>query len=192
MASIADSIEMDPDTGSVTSILDKESDRELVDHSAQHGFGDFVVRDPHMATCDDLDDVRVSVEHTGDVDDAGAVRFGWDAVTPLEAILTQAGSGALPPVSSYLEIDDPNLVLLAWKQAEDGDGWIIRLWNTADTPSTSTIRMPGLRLTEVRPVSLVEDPLPGTTDLTADAFKVEIAPCSVQTYRCSGAPESLA
>ena len=61
----------------------------------------------------------------------------------------------------------------------------MRLWNPADTPSTSTIRMPGLQLTDVRPVNLVEEPLPGTVDNTADSFKVKILSRSVCTYRCS-------
>jgi len=356
-------IEMDPVTGSVTSILDKSSDRELVDPKAQHGFGSFVVRDPHEAMFDQLEDVRVSVEHhgvvcvrlvcrgrihghpgvtrtftlhhdqkridyairvmkdatslldahaafpfklenpsfryegvmslldpitdffpgaysdnlpvqnwvkvsdddfsilwssldspsaslgdlwpgyvspahrsvigdalknealkiedikhawiysnlfsnnygtnfavtqsgdflfryvfttqAGDVDDARAVRFGLDAVTPLEAILTQTASGDLPPINSFLEIEDPNVMLLTWKRAEDDDGWIIRLWNTANTPAATTIRMPGLPLTDVRPVNLVEEDRPGTVDLGPDGFKAKLAGGSVQTYRCT-------
>ena len=59
----------------------------------------------------------------------------------------------------------------------------MRLWNPADTPST--IRMPGLQLTDVRLVNLVEEPLPGTVDNTADSFKVKILSRSVCTYRCS-------
>ena len=121
----------------------------------------------------------------GDVEDAEAVRFGWDAVTPLEAIPTQANSGSLPPVNSFLEIEDPSLVLLTWKKAEDGDGWIMRLWNPADAPSTSTIRMPGLQLTDVRPVNLVEEPLPGKLKLTTSTFTADIPPRGVCTYRCS-------
>ena len=61
----------------------------------------------------------------------------------------------------------------------------MRLWNPADTPSTSTIRMPGLQLADVRPVNLVEEPLPGTVDNTADSFRVKILSRSVCTYRCS-------
>jgi hypothetical protein len=45
--------------------------------------------------------------------------------------------------------------------------------------------MPGLQLTSVRPVNLVEEPLPGTAEWNNDAFTADIPPRSVCTYRCS-------
>jgi alpha-mannosidase len=39
-------LELDPNTGSVASLLDKETGRELIDPTSQHSFGSLVTRDP--------------------------------------------------------------------------------------------------------------------------------------------------
>jgi len=120
----------------------------------------------------------------GTVEDSEAVAFGFDAVTPLEAMFTPPGPGTLPTSNSFLEIENPGVALLTWKKAEDGHGWILRLWNTGETRALARVRMPGLRLLSAKPVNLVEEEVEGEVQLTPGGLDVEIAARSVQTVRC--------
>ncbi len=77
-------------------------------------------------------------------------RLGWERMTPLESDPVHAsGSGnALPRDSaSFLSIDRPEIALITWKLAEDGEGSILRLENTSD--QTATVHV-GSRLFHIR------------------------------------------
>jgi alpha-mannosidase len=120
----------------------------------------------------------VFTTHPGPVDDNTAIRFGWDAVTPLEAMFTTE-SGTEPAIRSFLEIDDPNLVVLSWKKAESSDGWILRLWNPTDSPIATAVNIPGI--TSFQQVTLTEEPLPGTSP----SSEPDIPPGDIRTYLCT-------
>ncbi|MDP2675963.1 MAG: glycoside hydrolase family 38 C-terminal domain-containing protein [Dehalococcoidia bacterium] len=72
---------------------------------------------------------------------------GWEAAfraahsfaRPLSAVRSRGGSGSLPAAASLLEIEPPSLVLSALKTAEDGDGVVARVYNTADAPVTGSL-----------------------------------------------------
>jgi mannosylglycerate hydrolase len=67
---------------------------------------------------------------------------GWEAsfqeahrfARPLRAVRTGPGAGGLPPDGSLLEIEPPALVLSSLKTGEDGDGVVVRVYNTSDAP----------------------------------------------------------
>ncbi len=84
----------------------------------------------------------------GDVGDAQAAAFGWEAVTPFHQVFTggKPRQGTLPPSASLVELQNPQVVLLALKKAEDGAGYVLRLWNLADTPQTTRLHFPNLKL----------------------------------------------
>jgi len=82
---------------------------------------------------------------------AGAVpadRQGWEAAfreahrfaRPLSAVRSRGGNGSLPASASLLEVEPP-LVLSALKTAEDGDGVVARVYNTADAPAKGSLRL---------------------------------------------------
>ena len=74
---------------------------------------------------------------------------GWEAAfheahgfaRPLSAVRSRGGSGSLPASASLLEIEPPSLVLSALKTAEDGDGVVARVYNTADAPVKGSLRL---------------------------------------------------
>ena len=120
----------------------------------------------------------------GQMSDAEAAAFGWDAVTPFAQIFTKhERPRALPVQGSFLELDNPQVVLLTWKQAEDGHGWILRLWNIADSPAATTVSLPALELNNVTPVSLVEEDLPGAIPCNQHSFQIELEANQVATFR---------
>jgi alpha-mannosidase len=74
---------------------------------------------------------------------------GWEAAfreahgfaRPLSAVRSRGGSGGLPASASLLEIEPPSLVLSALKTAEDGDGVVARVYNTADAQVKGSLRL---------------------------------------------------
>jgi alpha-mannosidase len=65
--------------------------------------------------------------------------------------------GSLPATTGHCSVDAPNVVLLALKRAEDGDGLILRLWETEGRETEATIRLPSLRISKAWETNLVEE-----------------------------------
>ena len=81
---------------------------------------------------------RYAITSNGLFDPQSLTRFGLEALTPLEHDYLTASQDVseLPPrEASLLEIANPGITLLTWKRAEDGDGTILRLQETAGKSS---------------------------------------------------------
>jgi alpha-mannosidase len=90
-------------------------------------------------------------------------RFGREAASPLEIEKTTAADkhGSPPETMSataagFIDIDSPDVVLSTWKAAEDGDGYILRFYNTTDRPVTAQVRFPEMQFEAVRHTNAVE------------------------------------
>lgn len=91
---------------------------------------------------------------------------GWESAyrqahwfrVPMRARWSRGGAGALPAEASFLDVRGDGLVVTAVKCAEDGDGVVVRLYNTLDTETRGTVALrephDGASL-----VNLNEDPL---------------------------------
>lgn len=122
-------------------------------------------------------------------EDADACRLGWEAVTPLEHLFTNAEierKGSLPPSESFVQIEGEGAVLLTWKRAEDGRGHVLRLWNPTDRPASVRVRMPRLRLGSVRRTTISEEDLPGAVPIEGDGFALQLGAGAVDTVRVEG------
>ena len=62
-------------------------------------------------------------------------------VTPLRAVATSSHGGVLASASSFVEVTPREFVISAIKQAEDGQGLIIRGYNISDQPRDVTLRL---------------------------------------------------
>ena len=78
------------------------------------------------------------VPHCGHWQQAYAQAHAFNA--PLRAIPTPAHAGTLPPVGSFVAVAPDVLVVSAIKEAENGTGLIVRLWNTDTTACEGVIR----------------------------------------------------
>jgi alpha-mannosidase len=77
-------------------------------------------------------------------DPSAARRFLLEEANPLIAVPIKANpDGMLPDAGQLLDIDGEDIALLTLKKAEDGDGYILRLMETAGSESAVTIA-PGL------------------------------------------------
>jgi len=89
--------------------------------------------------------------------------------------------------SSFLEIDQPNVVLTAWKVADDGDGMIIRFLEVGGKTGTVNVKLPHLNAQSAWSCNLMEqkgDPLP----LSPEGFSFPVKPFQIVTVRVKGTP----
>ena len=102
---------------------------------------------------------------------------------PLRARWNAQGTGLLPASGSVLDLEGEGLVVTALKRAEDGDGLVVRLYNTLDEPAAGR-----LRLTEAwgqaELVDMKEDPL-GPAELRDGWVRLNPRPNEIVTLRFS-------
>lgn len=87
-------------------------------------------------------------------------RLGWEAMTPLESDPVKAGLSphVLKQTSaSFLSINPSVVVVTTWKLAEDGDGSILRLEETAGKVEAVHISIPNLVIKQAWICNALED-----------------------------------
>jgi alpha-mannosidase len=138
--------------------------------------------------CDVLFRYAIS-SSSGMLSDSRAAAFGWEAVTPFHQIFTggKPRTGSLPASASLVEVDNPAVVLLALKKAEDGSGYVLRLWNMEGTAQTVRLHFPNLRLqsawfSDLAETKLVEIEIPDETSLFLTVGAGEIITIRVQLF----------
>jgi len=119
-------------------------------------------------------------------------RFGRAAMTPLETdqVIDQDKVGnpdrPLAPVPlSFLQLDAPNVVVAAWKAADDGNGTVLRLLETGGKESTTMLRFPMLHLQGAWLCNAMEE---DSKELAVESSSVEVAlrPHQIVTVRVLG------
>jgi alpha-mannosidase len=123
-------------------------------------------------------------------DPAQLTRQGWQAMTPLEAdqLGATGAPGALPGnQASLLEIENPNVVLVTWKMAEDGEGTILRLEEIAGKPATAHVSSKFFRIARAWRCSGLED---NQSEMTTKGGGVEVLlrPFEIATVRIATQP----
>lgn len=120
----------------------------------------------------------------GEITDSNAAVFGWSSVTALDSIFTMASRhGKLPARDSFIEIDNDNVVLLTCKKAEDGQGYILRLWNMADEKVFTDISFNYMRINSVYRLNLVEQEQKDEIECHHKGFALTLARKSINTFR---------
>jgi hypothetical protein len=117
-------------------------------------------------------------------------RFGLEALTPLERddVPGTQDSSVLPNhEASLLEVGNPAVTLLTWKRAEDGDGTILRLQDTAGEASNIRIHSPFLTFERAWLCNLLEDNQ-AEIKIHGEDLSVPIKPFQVLTLRLHTTP----
>jgi alpha-mannosidase len=133
---------------------------------------------------------RYVITSAASTDPASLSHAGWEEVTPLEQDEIQPQDKALDlprPLSgkqaSFLQIDDPGVLLDTWKPAEDGNGDMLRLIDLGGTARIITLSTPLLSLDTAMRTDAVENnlaPLPLTSPHT---IQVSLRPHEILTLR---------
>jgi len=138
---------------------------------------------------------RYSLVSGPTLDPADLTRLGDEAMTPLE--VDQVGAAIIPgklpsDEASLLEVDNPSVAVATWKLAEDGQGSILRLEETAGKPQSVRIRSAYLKMDRVWRCSLLEDDLQElkvdssgleSQGLESQGFQIEVKPFEILTLR---------
>jgi mannosylglycerate hydrolase len=85
------------------------------------------------------------IPHTGDWASAGAHVAAVQHLRPMRARWNRHGIGDIDYAGSLLLVESPAFAVSAIKRAEDGDGIIVRLYNTLDEEADTTVDVPTAR-----------------------------------------------
>jgi alpha-mannosidase len=115
--------------------------------------------------------------------------MGWEETTPLERTLfkaqDRAGSyrGPLPAAtSSFLQINNPSVVVSTWKPAEDGAGSILRFIELSGSKGNISVGSPLLKGISAQSCNAVED-CKQAIPSDASGFSVGVGPRQIVTVR---------
>jgi alpha-mannosidase len=123
--------------------------------------------------------------------------LGWEEMTPLEVDdIVPNDKAANPPApfrspaGSFMQINQPNIVLVTWKRAEDHNGTILRLLETAGRQDTVRITIPWLSIEHAWLCNAVEEN-EGAVEPSAHSLQFPVRPFQIITVRIEGtsAPE---
>ena len=103
---------------------------------------------------------RFAVTSGAKGDRVASARFGWGVSNPLLAAVTERNPrGRLAgAAASLVEVAEPNVLLIAAKQAEASDALVLRLWELTGKATTAHVRLPLLAATKATLANLVEVP----------------------------------
>jgi hypothetical protein len=109
----------------------------------------------------------------GVISDPEAAIWGWQVSSPPSKIFTDRANenGKLPSSGQFLECDNPEVIVLNWKAAEDGRGYIARLWNLSDKTQTAALKFTGFAPGVANLTNMVEVDLPGDVDIGGITIK---------------------
>jgi alpha-mannosidase len=120
--------------------------------------------------------------HAGTWKEALTVRRGWEYNYPLQAVVTTAHAGSLPPDHSFASVSPENVVLTAVKKAEDANGLIFRVYEWAGKETTAEFHLPP-GATGATVTNLMEQAEGDPLKIEGDAVKVPIHPYEILTIR---------
>jgi hypothetical protein len=109
--------------------------------------------------------------------------FGWAVKNPLIAVPVEGKSkGDLPESLSFCQVDKSNVMLLTMKQAEDGEGIIIRLNETEGLNTEVNITLPKITIGKVYETNLVEEN-DKLMDVQGQTIRINIKAFGIKTIR---------
>ena len=118
--------------------------------------------------------------HAGDHVAGGVARAAYALNVPLRPIGAPRGT-ELPSRAVWLEVSAQNVIIETVKQAEDGRGLVVRLYEAAGAATEAELRC-GLELAGASMTNLIEEgaePLP----IAGDAVRLFFRPFEIHTLR---------
>ncbi|MCK4591035.1 MAG: hypothetical protein KAT86_04720, partial [Candidatus Latescibacteria bacterium] len=121
--------------------------------------------------------------HKGDWKEGRPRDFGWAIGNPLIPVCIEGKKeGTLPTSTSFCRVDQPNVLLLTLKQAEDGDGIIVRLIETEGKEVRVTVTLSFLTIAQAHETNLVEENQNLLT-FTEHTVEAPVKPFGITTMR---------
>jgi alpha-mannosidase len=86
---------------------------------------------------------------------------------------------------SFVQVDQPNVVLVTWKMAEDGDGTVMRFLEVGGQASTVDVQTPRLDVKSAWTSDAMERKQAAITT-SAHGFSFSVKPYQIVTVRLAG------
>ena len=119
-------------------------------------------------------------------------RLGREEMSPLEVDQITSQDKAInsprpldSAQSSFLQVDQPNVVLETWKRAEDGDGTILRFLEVAGKESSVDVQTPILNVDSAWMSDALERKQ-GSLSVSSHGFRFSVKPFQIVTVRLEG------
>ncbi|MGH7601450.1 MAG: glycoside hydrolase family 38 C-terminal domain-containing protein, partial [bacterium] len=121
--------------------------------------------------------------HNGDWRSSGAVQNGHAFNLPLVARVIQQQTGNLPALYSFFSVEPARVMVSALKKSEDGEAWVLRIYESTGKPATATISLPfaAKTVSEVNLIEWEEKPLA----LSGQKLVVNLGAWEVKTVKIS-------
>jgi alpha-mannosidase len=119
--------------------------------------------------------------HMGDWRAADVTRAGYELNVPLLGLASDAHTGTLPPTASALTVDSPSAVVETLKMSQDGNGLILRVYESKGIRQTMSIR-PQFPVSQVYETNLMEE-REREVSLGEQGFESALAPYEIKTFR---------
>ena len=121
-------------------------------------------------------------------------RLGWEEMSPLELNQIMPQDKAIntprpldPAANSFLQVDQPNVVLVTWKAAEDGRGTVMRFLEIGGKSSTVNVQTGLLNVKSAWSSGALERKQ-GPLAISAHGFTFGVKPFQIVTVRLDGEP----
>lgn len=119
-------------------------------------------------------------------------RLGWEEATPAEVDwITEEDKEVYSPrplapkEESFVQVDRPDVLLVTWKMAEDGDGTVMRFLETGGKASTVAVQVPYLDVKSASRSDALERKQ-ASLPATEHGFSFPIKPFEIVTVRLDG------
>jgi alpha-mannosidase len=122
--------------------------------------------------------------HAGDFAAGGTVQESRTLLDGPLAHVVSAHAGKLPATMSFMASESPSVILETLKAAEDGNGLILRLYESVGQHDRVTIQC-ALPYREATECNLLEEPVVSDTGFAAQGGRLQfpIAPFEIKTFR---------
>ena len=117
--------------------------------------------------------------------DSRAVKWGWQNTTAFESMFTDRATkdGVLPSSSSFIDISAGDTAVLNWKRAQDGNGFILRLWNFGTQNEAVRVSFDSLRIKTANLTNPAEEDLNISCDVFDNHFNVTVNSGEITSIR---------
>lgn len=119
--------------------------------------------------------------HKGTWQTGGTVQAAFQLNLPLKATNVTANEGSLPESYSFISCDNDDIVIDAVKQAQDGNGVIVRVYESRRVRGKRTLTL-NIPFTKAMECNLMEEN-EGEIPVNGNTITFDIKPFEVKTFR---------
>lgn len=115
--------------------------------------------------------------HNGNWRDGGTVKEAYKLNQPAYAV----NGGALGANNSLISVNKDNVIIETIKEAEDGSGIIIRLYECENSLTKARVNL-GIKASSIKECNLIEEEAE-SIPINEEGFNIEIKPYEIKTYK---------